>query len=114
MFLRGHGEQTFIQDNGTLAAYKNTTTLRKSGTLGKIQGDAIRNIIGRWASKPMSWMFGSFSSGAVTGELWGEGAYHAGGWAEEFQLFDASRVVSTANENRPINQAVRYLIKAVK
>ena len=29
-------------------------------------------------------------------------------------IFDASRVVPTANENRPANMAVRHLVKALK
>jgi len=35
----------------------------------------------------------------------------AGGAAGHVLEFDSSRVVPTANENRPVNVAVRYLIR---
>ena len=35
-----------------------------------------------------------------------------GGGPVNATSFDASRVIPTANENRPINMAVRYFIKA--
>ena len=35
-----------------------------------------------------------------------------GTYAYYLTSFDASRVVPTAEENRPINKAVRYFIKA--
>ena len=89
LFLRGHGGN--------------------SAALGVQQGDAIRNITGSFGQH------GSASAGGVF--------YRTGGCAEDIRSsygdwsgngvgFDLSRVVPTAEENRPINQAVRYLVRA--
>ena len=89
LFLRGHG--------GSSAA------------LGVRQDDAIRNIKGQITGNGLM-------SGGATGPFYswytqnfgiGNGAYDKNGVA-----FDASRVVPTAEENRPVNQAVRYLVRA--
>lgn len=89
LFLRGHG--------GSSAA------------LGVQQGDAIRNIKGQITGNGLM-------SGGATGPFYswytqnfgiGNGAYDKNGVA-----FDVSRVVPTAEENRPVNQAVRYLVRA--
>ncbi len=85
-----------------------------SAALGAVQGDAIRNITGTFhADIAMIQFAGIWETGAFTDE----GALYdgdGGGNANETRLyrFDASRVVPTANENRPINRAVRYLIRA--
>ena len=72
-----------------------------SASLGELQGDAIRNITGNINA-----------NGVFYGQTIGAG--DQGGEAGEYKkyYFDASRVVPTANENRPINKAVRYFIKA--
>ena len=89
LFLRGHGGD--------------------SAALGVRQGDAIRNIKGQITGNGLM-------SGGATGPFYswytqnfgiGNGAYDKNGVA-----FDASRVVPTAEENRPVNQAVRYLVRA--
>lgn len=79
-----------------------------SDAIGIAQGDAIRNITGyTGASLPNSpgCMTGAFARAGTGGVGWY--ADVAGGTS-----FDASRVVPTANENRPVNKAVRYLIRA--
>lgn len=84
-----------------------------SASLGELQGDAIRNITGTFgleakensAYKNLSGVF--FSAGNVSGN-----ASAPGGSVDSLITFDASRVVPIANENRPINKAVRYFIKA--
>ncbi|WP_018704784.1 hypothetical protein [Anaeromusa acidaminophila] len=79
-----------------------------SDALGVPQGDAIRNITGyTGASLPNAagWMTGAFSRAGTGGVGWYQDV--SGGTS-----FDASRVVPTANENRPINKSVRFLIKA--
>lgn len=90
VFLRGHGGN--------------------SAALGIQQSDAIRNIYGSIAgyNGGIRAMNGAFKWG------WNENATSAG---NNFNIpsgvyFDASLVVPTANENRPVNQAVRYLIRA--
>ena len=89
LFLRGHGGN--------------------SAALGVRQGDAIRNIKGQITGNGLM-------SGGATGPFYswytqnfgiGNGAYDKNGVA-----FDASRVVPTAEENRPVNTAVRYLVRA--
>ena len=82
-----------------------------SASLGELQGDAIRNITGNFnATDNNSWNINA--NGVFYGQTIGAG--DRGGEAGEYKkyYFDASRVVPTANENRPINKAVRYFIKA--
>ena len=82
-----------------------------SAGLGVTQGDAIRNITGTFYDhhSQLSGGGGVFGSGGHTGgtESFGSGAQ--GNWYVDF---NAARVVPTANENRPVNQAVRYFIRA--
>lgn len=72
------------------------------------QLDAIRNITGTWGSTDFH---NNPGSGAVVRT--GHGAQ--GGCEDWYKystfLFDASRVVPTAEENRPINKAVNWFIK---
>lgn len=83
-----------------------------SAALGIQQGDAIRNITG------------SMSGGAAlytmpTGAFYGTNLSVVGLTTEGRPLnyltigIDASRVVPTAPENRPVNVAVRYLVRAL-
>ena len=107
LFLRGLGSQTYSQLNGTLNGI--TATTYTSGDLNNIQGDSIRNIYGELPDRNSYYMWtGVFSFNVQKPEENGatltEGGYRG--------IFDTSRVVPTANENRPINKAVRYFIKA--
>ena len=91
LFLRGHGGN--------------------SAALGVQQGDAIRNITGRFGfDDQFTWngFDGAFSDGGYAPY----GATNEGRETGHFVLFDVSTVVPTAEENRPVNQAVRYLIRA--
>lgn len=93
LFLRGHGGN--------------------SAALGVQQGDAIRNITG--GSPTMTGGgINDQPSGAIGMHVWyRQSANTLGGPGLTYGLnFDASRVVPTANENRPVNQAVRYFIRA--
>lgn len=77
-------------------------------TLGTIQWDAIRNIIGRIYGGTVE--EGTPTDGAFY--LWNIGA---GGGAQAVDngiVFDASRVVPTSVENRPMNISAQVLIKA--
>ena len=104
VFLRGYGSQT--------STHYGTVT-HSSAALGELQGDAIRNIYGDFSAHCIGYSLG-----------WGKGAFYttlnndreaAGeGWnnhSPDFH-FSASRVVPTANENRPINKSVNWIIKA--
>ena len=98
VFLRGYGSQT--------STHYGTVT-HSSAALGELQGDAIRNIYGSWNSGQYQWS----SDGAIYGiKNWSieNNDYFQGYRA----YFDASRVVPTANENRPINKSVNWIIKA--
>ncbi len=103
MFLRGAGSQTV-----THGSYGN---VNHGTTLGQVQGDSIRNITGDFI--PVD-----------GGEQGTSGAFHtephqrhhiyasAPMWNSQIYKFNASRVVPTANENRPVNVGVKYIIKA--
>lgn len=108
MFLRGAGTQAI--NHGSYGwAYHGTT-------LGRVQGDGIRNITGS-NNSPVFFPFANgHSQGAFT-------EYHNGtGWVIRYALgdtginsgiqFNASLTVPTANENRPVNVGVKYIIKA--
>lgn len=83
----------------------------KSAALGVRQSDAIRNITGG---------AGNIQFSQNSGSAWG--AFYLSGNAgraringseyEPSVIFDASRSVPTADENRPENHAVRYLMRA--
>ena len=92
MFLRGAG--------GNAAA------------LGSVQGDAIRNITGQFSAKAHAFSIGFDAAGAFRAVASGQGAGGGSGWMEHGWAFDASRVAPTAEENRPVNVAVRYLMRA--
>jgi phage-related tail fiber protein len=112
MFLRGvSGEsgndpdaesRVLLKDNGG-----NT-----GNNVGSYQGDAIRNITGSFVS-------GSMTPGGNAGfcngvEVLGPGGgQDGGGWASNTLRvnFDASAVVPIANDNRPKNVYVTYIIK---
>ena len=111
MFLRGYGEQSFSQVNGTTTNKGlPTETKHLSGNIGEVQGDAIRNITGT--------MGGSFELPSymwTTGTFYSFGNRYVGQNGDDRDNvaigIDASRVVPTAVENRPVNKAVKYIIK---
>ena len=101
MFLRGYGAQTSSHYG---------SVVHQSGELGMVQGDAIRNITGSSGDSPNS---GAYYYGALAGGAGGARKFAGEGLRGRSAInFDASRVVPTAEENRPVNTAVRYLIRA--
>ena len=106
IFLRGHGSQT--------STHYGTVTHTSAG-MGQLQGDAIREI---WGSFPE--MIAPGSSPITHGVLyygspWAYGAHiqqGTAGWMKRSADFLASRVIPVAQEIRPVNRAVRYLIRA--
>lgn len=106
VFLRGLGSIKYSQLNGALNGI--TSTTYSSGNLNEIQGDSIRNIYGvtpgAVEESNISFTGVFYNAGIDVGSKGGAGDWRIG--------FDASRIVPTANENRPINKAVRYFIKA--
>ncbi len=101
LFLRGYGAQTSSHYG---------SVVHQSGELGMIQGDAIRNITGGSGDSPNS---GAYYYGALAGGAGGARKFAGEGLRGRSAInFDASKVVPTAPENRPVNTAVRFLIRA--
>ena len=106
LFLPGYGSQSYAQVNGTTVGV--TSTLHSSGALGQVQGDASKNMQGEFYGDLV------MSSGVFQDASTGDSRTRAIGVGSGLysSLFNASRVVPTAPENRPVNQAVRYLMRA--
>lgn len=100
IFLRGHGSQA--------STHYGTVTHASAG-LGELQGDAIRNMQGRVVANPAR--KGSDPTGPfyANSEGWNN---HTDTGSSGTIWFDASRATPTAAEIRPVNRAVRYLIRA--
>lgn len=81
--------------------------------LGSFQGDAIRNITGSLPTVPTDQAANTYTGPFKNGGLLGTrvGVVAADGWGVVQTGMDLSRSVPTANENRPRNVAVRYLIR---
>lgn len=76
--------------------------------VGQTQEDAIRNITSKHLGMHAGDIDGAIYRGARTG------VYHDGGTgAKGYIEFDASRVVPTANENRPKSLVLKLCIKAL-
>lgn len=106
VFLRGLGNQSSTDSYGTIN--------HQSAGLGILQGDAIRNITGAWSGSTYGIQTSTaYLSGAFGQKDTGTSTYVGGGAgaANTFD-FNASRVVPTDIENRPVNKAVYYLIRA--
>ena len=106
IFLRGQGSQTSTHSG---------TVLHSSGALGQLQGDAIREMKGEAV------MAGGTENGLYSGVL--NSAHYdteiawltsSGKTQVQFRRlqFVASKALPVANENRPVNRAVRYIIRA--
>ena len=79
-----------------------------SGALGAVQEDAIRNITGTFSTV----IQGNPTSGAFYQSGAGTRTKQYTDWDGQILSFDASRVVPTANENRPVNVALLACIKS--
>ena len=109
LFLRGYGSQVYAQNNGSTVGV--TATLHSSGELGQVQGDATRGIEGtasiwHYLGYASSGVFESKSRKNVLSWSGGNGDKGYGSF-----LLNSSRVTPTAPENRPVNTAVRYLVR---
>lgn len=80
-------------------------------TLGRLQGDAIRNITGTLPPYDAGAMPGGKEYGAFTQNRGGGPVVIGANDTRHYYTFDASKVVPTANENRPLNSSVIVLIK---
>lgn len=102
----------FLRGLGSVTSTHYGTVQHQSNGLGELQGDAIRNIEGRFLIDDQA-SFGYPPIGAF--KVVGSANYDARSDFSSGGLllnFSASYVVPTSNEDRPINRAVRYFIKA--
>lgn len=76
------------------------------------QGDAIRNIKGSHNMGGEHPSVGNSADGAFYHSGSGQLGSGSSDWDNQRLYFDASRVVPTANENRPVNMAFNYIIKS--
>lgn len=106
VFLRGYGSITYSQNNGSRVGI--TATTHSSGALGYIQGDSIRNATGQSGATIGGGHSGIIYTKGVPEVYWIASAHTLGTYST---YIDFSRVLPTANEIRPINKAVRYIIK---
>ena len=112
LFLRGYGAQSHAQNNGSTVGI--TSTTHRSDILGEVQGDSSRPISGglsnvQGAANPA----GVAASGVFERRIHSDRAAGSYGGSYFTNLtFSSSRVVPTAEENRPVNMAVRYLVRA--
>lgn len=100
LFLRGQGSQTV------------DGTVHTSPAIGTKQGDAIRNIYGNFSTLDAGGI--EYPTGAFRFEYSKSNANAVAysGQNDYLVSFSASYVVPTADENRPVNATVRFLIKA--
>lgn len=85
--------------------------------MGIAQGDAIRNITGNvkqlYAEIDLT-PNNNEIGGAFTSDINASTKYHGAEWTKDLYrggfIFDASRVVPTADENRPLNMAFNTII----
>ena len=93
LFLRGHGG-----NSAALGVQQGDAIRQLTGITGAVQGSALENYSG------------AFYVATHAPESIGYGGVYS---RHHVTIgFDASRVVPTANENRPANTAVRFLVRA--
>lgn len=105
----------FLRGLGSVTSTHYGTVQHQSSELGELQGDAIRNIYGDFSTLDagdIEYPTGAFQH-AIDKSIVNCG--HVA-WSSTYNdylvSFNAYYVVPTANEDRPINRAVRYFIKA--
>ena len=104
IFLRGHGSQTSTHYGAVV---------HSSAGLGQLQGDGIREISGLVSGTSNRGVFGSSYEGAFSVSGSAHGPARDGDWSQGNTLtFYASRVTPVVGEVRPVNRAVKYLIRA--
>ena len=104
IFLRGHGSQTSTHYGDVV---------HSSAGLSQLQGDGIREIWGSVSGTSNRGVFGSAYSGAFSVSGSAHGPSRDGDWSQGNTLaFQASQTTPVVGEIRPVNRAVRYLIRA--
>ncbi len=116
LFLRGYGQQSHSQNNGSEAGV--TATVHKSGSLLNVQGDAMRLLYGTLPAGGTSGV-GNTVNAALGGVFSFNKSKQTAGFASAPSrtaaqaFFSSARTVPTDAEIRPANMAVRYLIRAL-
>lgn len=114
------GNETIPRATLTITSVTSThygTVQHQSNGLGELQGDAIRNIYGRFVVDDIvgnggyNRQYSPNGAFKVVGSAYYDARSHES-WNGCLVSFNTSYVVPTANEDRPINRAVRYFIKA--
>ncbi|MDA5488489.1 phage tail protein [Yersinia kristensenii] len=97
-----------------IRGWDNGRNLDGGRTLLSFQGDAIRNITGYYVQRLAGNSYWTDCGGAFyqEGKAFGHNAINDGGNGATTKKFDASRVVPTAKENRPVNMAFNYIVRA--
>ncbi|MFJ1219401.1 phage tail protein [Yersinia enterocolitica] len=97
-----------------IRGWDNGRNLDGGRTLLSFQGDAIRNITGYYVQRLAGNSYWDGCGGAFyqEGNAFGHHVINDGGNGATTKRFDASRVVPTANENRPVNMAFNYIVRA--
>ena len=88
------------------------TVTHSSAALGQLQGDGIRTIWGTFVGGDWS---GHDNQGGSSGAFWpagNAGVQEGDDYNQICYSFDVSRVTPVVGEVRPVNRAVRYLIRA--
>lgn len=117
-FGTGDGSSTFLLPDlrgEFIRGLDNGRGVDASRALGSEQGDAIRNITGRWKNSQANTRPGTsvpedsgvFSKSGSYGYKYGGGDMSISEWMN----LDVSTQVPTAEENRPRNVALAYIIK---
>ena len=107
----------FLRGLGSVTSTHYGTVQHQSAALGTLQGDSIRNIYGSFVVDDIvsnggcNWQYPPNGAFKVVGSA-DYDARSLGSWNGRLVSFNTSYVVPTANEDRPINRAVRYFIKA--
>ena len=89
------------------------TITHSSASINQLQGDSIREIYatsgGAYEQTPSYYFTGAIQYTSYAGGFNGQAEGPSYLWLSDFK---ASRVTPISNEIRPVNKAVRYLIKA--
>ena len=102
----------FLRGRGSVASSHYGAVTHQSGALGVLQGDTIRNITGQSQALHADTVGDVHGwSGAINTTAYYFAGVEAGNGISSVISIDASRVVPTANENRPVNRAVIYLVR---
>ena len=106
VFLRGYGSQKQFD-----SIYGNV--VHSSDELHVLQSDTIRNLTGKGTVIFKDKGIIGYTSGVFSSKnsSWLDDGHMGTGGNTTLEI-DISKSVPTANENRPINIAVRYIIKA--